>query len=180
MLGALPLLSGGVPVAFVPARDLALAWVGGVPDLSSTALAAGAGLFGGGIVASLIERRGRRAWLGDVDQVLPRTAAELPLAALVAINAGVCEELYFRLLLPLLLVLVGVPSVAAFALALGAFALAHRYQGWVGMVATAAIGLLMSVAYLVSGQLWVAIVLHAAIDLNALVLRPIVSGRLRR
>ena len=57
------------------------------------------------------------------------------------------------------------------------FGYAHRYQGWRGMAATTIVGSVLTMIYLVSGRLWVAMLVHAAIDLNGLVLRPMLAGR---
>lgn len=116
--------------------------------------------------------RGRLVTLGDLSDVLPRTPRERRWCLLVAINAGVSEELFFRLALPLLLVLVGLPAWAAAALALGAFAMAHRYQGITGVAGTLVFGAVAFALYLASGRLWLAILLHAAVDLNGLVVQP--------
>ena len=42
------------------------------------------------------------------------------------------------------------------------------------------VGALFAWLYLQSGALWVAMVAHAAVDLNGLVLRPALGGMLRR
>ena len=117
--------------------------------------------------------------LGNVSSLLPRNREELAWSAVLSVSAGVTEELAFRLFLPLLLVLVGLPALLAFAIAAAVFGGMHLYQGWVGVVATTVIGGLMTAAYLMSGALWVAMLLHALLDLNGLVLRPLLTGAWR-
>jgi membrane protease YdiL (CAAX protease family) len=105
---------------------------------------------------------------------LPKTARELPGAAVLAVSAAVTEELYFRLLLPLLLVpLIG--ATAAFVAAALLFGAVHRHQGTAGMVATGLVGLALAGLYLGTGALWMAMMAHAILDLNALVLRPAIA-----
>ncbi|WP_375250389.1 CPBP family intramembrane glutamic endopeptidase, partial [Sphingomonas sp.] len=138
------------------------------------------GIVAGGTIIGLVERwRGRPFGLGDVEAVMPRTPRELGWGVILSLTAGVMEEGYFRLLLPLLATLATGSAVVGFGLATLLFGAAHRYQGWKGMIATAVTGALLAAVYLASGALWVAIALHVAIDLNALVARPVVSGRVR-
>jgi uncharacterized protein len=120
-------------------------------------------------------RRGAQApsvQLGDINALLPRNGAETLWTMLLSINAGVSEELFFRLLLPLLFVLAFGHVAIGFALAIVAFGLAHLYQGWVGVAATAVVGAVFAALYLWSGSLAVPIVLHVILDLIGLVVRP--------
>ena len=125
-------------------------------------------------------RRGKRPpMLGDVGALIPRERRELPYATMLSITAGVTEELFFRLALPLLLVLVIGDALIAFVVATALFGVAHRYQGWVGIVATSVVGALFCGFYLATGILWATMVFHALIDLNGLVLRPAMTGAWR-
>ena len=162
------------PVEFAPARALAVAWIG-QPGWQPLALGAAAGV----ALAALLERRGRRVTLGDVRAVTPMRRAELGWGALLAIEAGVAEELFFRLLLPLSIAGVSGSALLGFAGATAAFGYAHAYQGWRGVIGTVIAGALLTLVYLVSARLWVAMLLHAAIDLNGLVVRPVLTGRVR-
>ncbi|MBL8514270.1 MAG: CPBP family intramembrane metalloprotease, partial [Betaproteobacteria bacterium] len=45
------------------------------------------------------------------------------------------------------------------------FGIAHAYQGRTGVLRTAIVGLMVAVLFVVSGSLWLAIVLHTAVDL---------------
>jgi membrane protease YdiL (CAAX protease family) len=110
--------------------------------------------------------------LGEFAALMPRNAAERRWALWVSINAGVVEELYFRLFVPLLLCAILGSANAAFVIAAVLFGLTHAYQGWVGVVASGAVGLVMTALYLGTGQLWVPIAVHAFIDINTLLLRP--------
>ena len=101
-------------------------------------------------------------------------------SAASAVSAGITEELYFRLLVPLAIAELTGSAIAGFAVATILFALAHRYQRWLGVLATGLVGALFAWLYLQSGALWVAMVAHAAVDLNGLVLRPALGGMLRR
>lgn len=169
---------GRLPDAFLSARAIVVGQVGAIDPWGVMGLAALGGLVLGGLVAGLLERRGRRVGLGDVERVMPYDARELRWAAGLAVTAGVTEELYFRLLLPLLIATATGSAWAGFGVGIALFGAAHRYQGWTGIVATAAVGVLMTIVYLATGSLVAAMLLHALIDLNAVVLRPIVSGRL--
>lgn len=147
--------------------------IGPLP-LGYVALGIGAGALIGAAASRLT---GRRFVLGTIDAVLPRARAELGWGVLLSIVAGVCEELYFRLALPLLVALATGSAAAGFGLSLLLFAAAHRYQGWAGVAATLAAGAVMSWAYLATQSLWTAMVLHMLVDLNGLVLRPLLTGR---
>lgn len=137
---------------------------------------------GGGVLGALLWSRLRvdpAKVVGDVGALLPRTGAERFWALLLSVNAGVGEELMFRLLLPLLLILVGLPALPAFALGALLFGLAHWYQGWRGVLLTTLFGVVMTLLYLRSGQLWLVMLLHALVDVNGLIVRPLVGSLLQ-
>lgn len=113
--------------------------------------------------------------LGDIAAILPRNWAETAHTAVMSINAGFSEELYFRLLLPLLLASLIGKALPAFLIVAVIFGLAHFYQGVAGIIATTCIGLLLTAIYLYTGSIWVAVGLHAFIDLVGLVIRPSLS-----
>jgi membrane protease YdiL (CAAX protease family) len=83
-------------------------------------------------------------------------------------------------LLPLLIASATGSVLLAFVAATLVFGLIHLYQGWVGVLATTALGALLGLFYLVTESLLVAIAVHVLIDLNGLVVDPIVSGAWRR
>lgn len=169
-----------LPGEFAGMRELAVDWFGPGPSLPDMAWAGGGGLLAGALIATWVARRtGRRLRVGDVEALLPRTPRELGWAALLSLSAGVTEELFFRLLLPLLIAVVTGSALAGFVAALALFGAAHRYQRWPGVVATLLVGLLLTIAYLITARLAAVIVLHIAIDLNALVLRPVLERRIQ-
>ncbi|HUO12990.1 MAG TPA: CPBP family intramembrane glutamic endopeptidase [Caulobacteraceae bacterium] len=132
-------------------------------------------------VVVLGARRGAKAvQLGDIGPLMPRNGAETLWTLLLSINAGVGEELCYRLVLPLLFALAFGHAAIGFALAVAAFGLAHLYQGWVGIVATGFVGALFAGLYLWSGSLAVPIALHVILDLVGLVIRPTAARLLTR
>ncbi|VVT15378.1 conserved membrane hypothetical protein [Sphingomonas sp. EC-HK361] len=157
----------------------------GLPQLDDFSLLpiAGAAVIGGivgSVVVGFIERRRKTAVkVGDFDALLPRNGREMAFAALLSVNAGLSEEMFFRLLIPLLVMVLTGSAVAGFAFAAILFAAAHLYQGWKGVAATFVLGLVMTGFYLFSRSLLVVIAFHAIIDLNALIVRPAL-GRLIR
>jgi membrane protease YdiL (CAAX protease family) len=141
-------------------------------------------MVGGAALAAVMAQRGAgkasALQIGDIDALMPRNGAESLWAALISLNAGISEELFFRLLLPLLLALLTGNVVAAFAVAALVFGLVHVYQGWMGVLATGFLGLVFSVLYLASGSLIAAMAAHALLDLFGLVVRPTLVRMLRR
>lgn len=165
---AAPALAAGYPA---PLADI----------LGELAIGLVAGSVLGGGWAIWRGRKGRRpAMLGDFSTLLPQDRSEALLAAVSAVSAGITEELYFRLLLPLLIVDLTGNAWIGFGVATLLFALAHRYQKWLGVAATGGVGVLLAFFYLQSGALWLAMLFHATIDLNGLVVRPALAGMLRR
>ncbi|MBW4331225.1 CPBP family intramembrane metalloprotease [Stakelama sp. CBK3Z-3] len=154
---------------------------GGLARDTAFLLTVAGGLFGGALLGALMaqwrRRRGRAPWMmGNLRAVLPGKRGDLPAAAAVALAAGVSEELFFRLLLPLLIALVSGSALLGFVLSALLFVLAHRYQGAIGMIGSTALALVFTGFYWMTGSLWMTMLLHAAVDLNGLVIRPFVLG----
>jgi len=102
--------------------------------------------------------------MGELSNLAPQTPTENRWFDMVSITAGVCEEILYRgLLLATLVSLVGTwPAVAISSLIFG---LGHAYQGVSGIAKTGLIGLVLALLTVFSGSLFIAIVLHAVIDL---------------
>jgi membrane protease YdiL (CAAX protease family) len=102
--------------------------------------------------------------MGALTNLAPQTRAENHLFGMVSITAGVCEEILYRgLLLATLVPLVGTwPAVAISSLIFG---IGHAYQGISGIAKTGLVGLVLALLTVFSGSLFIAIVLHAVIDL---------------
>lgn len=178
-LVALALLGRGSAVAIMPDELAQAAWGLGLPARSDATVAAtlgGCALLGaaGGVAILWVRRRMGRGAIGlrYRSPAAATSRGEAPAAIALALAAGVGEELFFRLLLPLLFALTIGSANAGFAVSLVAFTMLHRHQGTVGMVAVAITGAALTYLYLLTGALWVLVVVHVAIDLNALILRP--------
>jgi len=107
---------------------------------------------------------------------LAGNAAALPwMLSLVVLGAGVGEEIVFRgFFFERLGKLLGTRPAALAATALltsGLFALAHyQDQGLSGMEQAAVTGLVFATVFVVTGQLWLPMVAHAAFDVTAVAL----------
>jgi len=110
--------------------------------------------------------------LGDIASMLPRNRQELRLGALLSINAGVLEELLFRLALPTLIFGASGSALGAVIGSILFFGALHLYQGVPGIIGTSIIGAIFMFIFAVSGMIWIPIVLHAIFDLRSLVLIP--------
>jgi hypothetical protein len=107
-----------------------------------------------------------RKKLAYSEPLLPHTSAERWRFHAVSITAGVCEETLFRgFLLWYFAVWVGVWQAAV--LSSIVFGLGHVYLGARQIPNTAIIGLAMAALAILSGSLWPAMLLHAAIDWNS-------------
>lgn len=115
--------------------------------------------------------------LGDIRALLPRTRGELPYGVGLSLNAGISEELLFRLGLPALVFSLTGDALVAFGLAAVVFGLLHVYQGPVGILFSTLIGIVFTFLYVVTGSILAPIVLHALIDLRSMVLIPVVLGK---
>lgn len=122
-------------------------------------------------------RRAMTAMLGDVDSMIPRNRREILAALPLCLNAGFSEELFFRLALPLLIASVTGSVLIGLAASAVIFGLIHLYQGWKGVIATMVAGVVLTVIYLQSGSLIRPMLLHALMDVLALVVRPALSAR---
>jgi membrane protease YdiL (CAAX protease family) len=111
--------------------------------------------------------------IGDIGSLLPRTRGELKFGLGLSLNAGVVEELLFRLGMPALLFGITGNGVVAFLAASVLFGLLHIYQKVWGVIGATLLGLGFSLLYLLTGSIWVVVVVHALIDLRSLILIPI-------
>lgn len=104
--------------------------------------------------------------LDHLRALLPHTRAELKQFSAVAVTAGLCEEVLFRGFVYWYLAAL-VPAPAAVVLAAALFGMAHAYQGTRGVLVTAGVGLGLMLLYIISGSLWVPMIVHVFIDLNS-------------
>ncbi|MGP8250536.1 MAG: CPBP family intramembrane glutamic endopeptidase [Terracidiphilus sp.] len=100
------------------------------------------------------------------EPLLPHTSAERRRFHAVSITAGVCEEALYRgFLLWYFAVWAGVWPAAV--LSAVVFGVGHAYLGVRQIPNTAVVGLVMATLAILSGSLWPAMLLHAAIDWNS-------------
>ncbi len=118
--------------------------------------------------------------VGDIEALLPRNRGELGYGAALGINAGLVEELLFRFALPALLFGILGSGPVSFLIASLLFGLLHLYQGLVGVITSAVLGLVFCAIYVLSGSILLAIVVHALFDLRSLVLIPAVVTKVWR
>lgn len=182
-LVALMLLEREDDVATMPVELRLVAWRLGLPGGTDAAMlfwlaeCLAAGITIGVAILAVRRKLGRRPiGLAYRSPAAARARSERLPAALLAISAGVSEELFFRLMLPLLLALVLGSAFLGFSVSLVAFAALHRHQGRIGVIAVTLVGAWLTYLYLLTGALWVAMLLHVAVDLHALVIRPWIGG----
>ncbi len=110
--------------------------------------------------------------VGDVSAMLPRNRQELRFGWALSINAGISEELMFRLAIPAVVFGATGSAIAAVVLSVVLFGALHLYQGVMGVLASTLIGAFFFFTYVASGSILVPIVLHVLFDLRSLVLIP--------
>ena len=118
--------------------------------------------------------------LGDIQALLPRNRAEVRLGALMSLNAGLVEELLFRLAIPALLYGAFGSSLFALITSVLLFGGLHAYQGVGGILATSLIGAVLLALYIATGSILVPIVVHALIDLRSFVAIPLIVMKVPR
>ncbi|MCU1577968.1 MAG: family intrarane metalloprotease [Rhodoglobus sp.] len=111
--------------------------------------------------------------IGDISAMLPRNRQELVLGAILSVNAGVVEELMFRLALPAVIYGASGSALAAVLGSVLLFGALHVYQGIPGVVGTTIVGAILMLLYAVSGTIVVPIIVHVLFDLRSLVLIPV-------
>ncbi len=118
--------------------------------------------------------RAAASQLEAVKAMIPRTNQEAREFSALSITAGVCEEILYRgYLMVYITSAIAIESMWPAALLSSlAFGLIHAYQGPKGVLKTGLFGLALAGLYLLTGSIWLLIVLHAVIDL--------VSGRIGR
>lgn len=111
--------------------------------------------------------------LAAIDFFLPRGRTERLWFAAMCLTVGVCEEIIFRGFLvrflaegpPVALGIAGGVAVAALI-----FAIDHGYQGIIGILSTGVLALVFTALFIITGTLWIPMVVHVLLDLRVLVL----------
>ncbi|GEM_PF-3042183 len=102
---------------------------------------------------------------GDGYHFLPKSNREFVWFTILSVSAGICEEIIFRLFIFSFLLL-HTHLATAFLLTNVVFALTHIDVDKRNMVSAFVLGLLFSIIYYISDNIWLAITLHTAIDIN--------------
>jgi membrane protease YdiL (CAAX protease family) len=145
------------------------------------ALGLGIVLVVGTVVAVYLARRSDTVpTIGDIGALLPRNLSELGYGAALSINAGIVEELLFRLAIPAALFGASGSALLAVGASVLLFGALHIYQGLPGILGAVIIGVFLMALYLLTGSIVVPIVVHALIDLRSLVLIPVLVYRVHR
>lgn len=108
-----------------------------------------------------IDRFGGR--FGRIALLVPQNAAELTRFYGVSLTAGIVEELLWRGYLMWYL-LQFMPLWAAAVVSAVGFGLAHGYQGLDQVPRVTLVGAVFVVLYMLTGSIWLSVVLHTAVD----------------
>lgn len=113
------------------------------------------------------DRRARvRRALAYGEALMPHTPLERRLFWIVSATAGICEEIFFRGFLTWYF-LAWMGPIPAVILASLLFGIGHVYLGIAQVPKTAMIGLILAIVVSLTGSLWPAMFLHAAVDWNS-------------
>jgi uncharacterized protein len=115
-------------------------------------------------------RRALAVQLRPVAALLPRTPTERHWFALLAVTAGICEEVLYRGfgLAALRWATPDLGKTALILLSSAAFGLAHLYQGRLGVTLTGVLGAYFAWITIATGSLIPAVLLHVLLDLRIL------------
>jgi hypothetical protein len=104
--------------------------------------------------------------IGNAGPLLPRTPGELRGFMLLSITAGICEELIYRgFAIWYLSAWTGLAGAVAVSSIL--FGAGHLYLDRRSAIKAGIVGAVMAGIVILSGSLWPAMLLHAAIDMNS-------------
>ncbi|WP_258807051.1 CPBP family intramembrane glutamic endopeptidase [Pseudidiomarina sp. CB1] len=154
--------------AFAPS-DFGLLWLGNLANWIGTVfVVAIAGYFAYSaytLVHNAAARKKFREASPNHDWMMPANKRELRWFTLgLSVSAGVCEELLFRgFIIGALGDNLGV--IVSLILSSLLFGLCLVYQGWMNVLRTGIIGLVLGVIFILTESLWVAIALHALVDI---------------
>ena len=104
-----------------------------------------------------------RAQLGKLEFIIPRNRGELRHFYRLSLTAGIVEEVLWRGFMIWYLSQF-MPVWGAAVLSTVGFAAAHAYQGAANVPRITLVGAVFTGLYLLTGSVWVPIVLHAAVD----------------
>lgn len=107
-----------------------------------------------------------RRRMQHLEVMLPHAPRELTAFYRLSVTAGICEEALYRGYVIWYLSTWTPPIVAAIAASV-IFGFGHAYQGVRGVITTAIFGAVLAIVYLVSGSLWLPVLLHALVDLHS-------------
>ena len=100
--------------------------------------------------------------------MFPSTKIERIYFAVLSVSAGVCEEIIFRSFLIAYSYAFGMNVFWALAASSLLFGINHGYQGFSGIIKTAIGGCVFGLLFFTTGSIWIAMLLHAAIDASVL------------
>lgn len=105
-----------------------------------------------------------RKSMQDILLIMPRNGNELARFYGLSVTAGIVEEILWR---GLLFWYLGefMPLWAVAVISTIGFGLAHAYQGWSQVPAITLVGAVFAGIYLLTGSVWLPIILHAAVDI---------------
>jgi membrane protease YdiL (CAAX protease family) len=131
---------------------------------------ASAGLILRPVIAALSSkaRAALRRQMAKLEAFLPKTGEQLAWGLVVSVFAGLCEEIAYRgYLIPYCRF--WLPEWPALVAAAILFGVAHLYQGVAGTLLTAVLGIGFGFVYVETGSLALPMILHAAVDISAMV-----------
>ncbi|MCM3766932.1 CPBP family intramembrane glutamic endopeptidase [Neobacillus niacini] len=113
-------------------------------------------------------RKYQQAQTNTISYMVPTGKLDKRLGILVAITAGICEEIIYRGFLFHFLSESPFNLEGVVLLIVGAaiFGIAHYYQGWKGVIMTGLVGFVLGRVYVSTGSLLYPIILHTIIDLR--------------
>lgn len=116
----------------------------------------------------------------NLDSLIPRNYKERIWGAILSINAGFSEEIFFRLLAPILIYSVTGSALNAIIGSTIWFGFGHYYQGISGIIITFIVGILLFAVYLITQNIWITMIVHAILDINGLVFSPWLKEKYER